>query len=846
MRRVALRGLAARKLRSTLTAIAIVLGVAMVSGTLVLTDTIEKAFDSIFSSSYEQTDAVISGTKLVEWSQTGKAQISPDVLAKVRALPEVEAAGGTILDISGDANQAKILKKDGKPIQGSNPTFGLGVDPGDERFNPFELVEGRWASGPNQFVMDLNTADKYGFGLGDRVRVAGEGPVRAFTLTGIARFGDVASLGGATIALFDVATAREVLDKTGFDAVAVAGRDGVSDEKLIDSIRTAIPVSAQVRTGDEQAKEDGEGVDEFVTFIRYFLLGFGGVALFVGAFVIFNTLSITVAQRTKELATLRTLGASRRQVLRSVVLEGFVLGVVASAIGLGLGVLLAKGLTALFSALNLDMPQADMVFKWRTVVVAMLTGTIVTLVASVWPAVRATRIAPISAVRDGGVVVKKPSRKTLVFGLIVTGLSVFGLVYGTLGEGVSTAARVLGIGLGALGIFIGLAAIAPRLVRPLAHVVGLPAARLGGAAGRLARENAVRNPGRTASTAAALMIGLTLVSFVAVFGKALLESDENALDKQLATSHVITSQSGWDTVPVGAGRLAAAAPGVRLASAVRGDRAQKLGAGEVDVSGVDPKTIAGAYNFEWLEGSQASLAMLARGDAIVREGEGHVGDTLQFMTPAGKQLEATVSGVYKKHGDLDQLLGQVVLSQATFDANFPRPADLLTLVQADSTTALEQALATYPDAKLQTGDEFISNRTAWLNDVMSLFYVLLALSVIVSLFGMVNTLVLAVFERTRELGMLRAVGMTRRQARRMIRQESVITALIGAALGLPLGVGLAALVTQSLSKYGVSFSLPVGTLAVFTVVAIVAGVLAAIAPARRAARLNVLNALQYE
>src|SRR5215203_2123818 len=623
MRRVALRGLAARKLRSTLTAIAIVLGVAMVSGTLVLTDTIEKAFDSIFSSSYEQTDAVISGTKLVEWSQTGKAQISPDVLAKVRALPEVEAAAGTILDISGDANQAKILKKDGKAIQGSNPTFGLGVDPGDERFNPFELVEGRWASGPNQFVMDLNTADKYGFRLGDRVKVAGEGPVRAFTLTGIARFGDVASLGGATIALFDVATARQVLDKTGFDAVAVAGRDGVSDEKLIDSIRTAIPVSAQVRTGDEQAKEDSAGVDEFVAFIRYFLLGFGGVALFVGAFVIFNTLSITVAQRTKELATLRTLGASRRQVLRSVVLEGFVLGVVASAIGLGLGVLLAKGLTALFSALNLDMPQADMVFKWRTVVVAMLTGTIVTLVASLWPAVRATRIAPISAVREGGMVVKKPSRKTLVFGLIVTGLSVFGLVYGTLGEGVSTAARVLGIGLGALGIFIGLAAIAPRLVRPLAHVVGLPAARLGGAAGRLARENAVRNPGRTASTAAALMIGLTLVSFVAVFGKALLESDENALDKQLATSHVITSQSGWDTVPVGAGRLAAAAPGVRLASAVRGDRAQKLGAGEVDVSGVDPKTIAGAYHFEWVEGSQASLATLTRGDAIVREGEGH-------------------------------------------------------------------------------------------------------------------------------------------------------------------------------------------------------------------------------
>ena len=846
MRRVALRGLAARKLRSVLTAIAIVLGVAMVSGTLVLTDTIDKAFDSIFSSSYEQTDAVISGTKLVEWSQTGKAQVPPDVLRKVRALPEVEAAAGTILDISGDANQAKILTKDGEPIQGNNPTFGLGVDPADERFNPFELVEGRWASGGSQVVIDLNTADEYGFRVGDRVQVAGEGPVGAYTLSGIARFGDVASLGGATIALFDVATARKVLDKTGFDAVAVAGRDGVDTRKLIDSIRTAIPVSAQVRTGAEQAAEDGEGVGEFVTFIRYFLLAFAGIALFVGAFVIFNTLSITVAQRTKELATLRTLGASRRQVLRSVVLEGFVLGIVASAIGLALGVLLAKGLTALFGALNLEMPQADMVFRWRTVVVAMLTGTIVTLVASVWPAVRATRIAPISAVREGGMIVKKPSRKTLVFGLVATGLSVFGLVYGTLGEGVSTAGRILGIGLGALGVFIGLAAIAPRLVRPLADVVGLPAARLGGAAGRLAQENAVRNPGRTASTAAALMIGLTLVSFVAVFGKALLESDENALEQQLAASHVITSQSGWDTVPVGAGRLAAAAPGVQVASAVRGDRAQKLGGGEVDVSGVDPKTIAGAYDFEWLEGSPASLAALSRGDAIVREGEGHIGDTLRLLTPAGKQLEAHVRGVYRKHGDLDQLLGQVVISQATFDANFPRPGDLLTLVQADSTGGLEQALAAFPDAKLQTGDEFISNRTAWLNDVMSLFYVLLALSVIVSIFGMVNTLVLAVFERTRELGMLRAVGMTRRQTRRMIRQESVITALIGAALGLPLGVGLAALVTQSLSEYGVSFSLPVGTLVVFTGVAVLAGILAAIAPARRASRLNVLDALQYE
>jgi putative ABC transport system permease protein len=846
MRRVALRGLAARKLRSALTAIAIVLGVAMVSGTLVLTDTIDKAFDTIFSSSYEQTDAVVSGVKLVEWSQTGKAQVPEDVLAQVRALPEVEAAAGTILDLSGDSNQAKILDRNGKAIQGSNPTFGLGVDPEDERFNPFRLVDGDWASGPREVVIDVNTAEEQGFDVGETVRVAGEGPVRSFTLAGIVRFGDVDSLGGATIALFDVATAREILNKTGFDAVAVSAREGVGQERLIDAIARILPDSAEVKTGAEQAAEDGEGVGEFVKFIRYFLLAFGGIALFVGAFVIFNTLSITVAQRTKELATLRTLGASRRQVLRSVVLEGLVLGVVASAVGLGLGVLLAKGLTALFKAVDLEMPQAATVFQARTALVAMLTGTLVTLVASVWPAVRATRIAPIAAVREGGMPVKRHSWKSLVFGLVVTGLAVFGIVYGTLGSGVSGGLRALLIGLGALGLFVGLAAVAPRLVRPLAHIVGLPGARLGGAAGRLARENAVRNPGRTASTAAALMIGLTLVSFVAVFGKALLASDESALRKQLGTSHVISSQSGWDTVPLAAGKAAAAAPGVTLASSIRGDRAQIAGGSEVDVSGVDPATIGRAYNFEWVEGSDASLAALRQGGAIVREGEGHVGDQLVFLTPAGKEISTTVRGVYEKQSDLSQLLGQVVLSQAAFDASFPRPGDMLTLVQAESTAGLERALAAFPDAKLQTGDDFIASWTAWLSDVMNLFYVLLALSVIVSLFGMVNTLVLAVFERTRELGMLRAVGMTRRQARRMIRQESVITALIGAALGIPLGVGLAALVTQSLSEYGVQFSLPVGTLAVFTIVAIVAGMLAAIAPARRAARLNVLEALQYE
>jgi putative ABC transport system permease protein len=850
MRRVALRGLLGRKLRAVLTAIAIVLGVAMVSGTFVLTDTIDRAFTNIFSSSYDQTDAVVTGRNLVDWSSTGRATVPASLLGDVRALPDVDAAAGTILDLSGDGNDATIIDKHGKAIENNNPTFGLGVNPEDERFNPFTLVEGHWATGSREVVLDANTAADEGFAVGDNVRIAAEGPAQSYHVTGIAKFGDVDSLGGATIALWDVPTAQAVLQKDGYDAIAVAAKDGVPTQRLISEITQILPNEAEVRTGAEQASEDQKGVDEFVRFIRYFLLAFGGIALFVGAFVIFNTLSITVAQRTRELGTLRSLGASRAQVLGSVVLEGLALGAAASVAGLALGIALAKGLAALFKALQLDLPRTGTVVEARTVVISLAVGIIVTVVASVVPAVKATRIAPIAAVRDGGGAVKRLSRKTFAAALVLVGLSSASLVYATLGEGLGTAPRILGLVLGAIGLFIGVAMLAPRLVRPLARLVGAPAARLGGAAGKLARENATRNPGRTASTAAALMIGLTLVTFVAVLGKGLLGSDEQSIRDQLVTSHVVTSQDGWSTVPAGAGRALAAAPAVKVASSVRYDRGRLATGHDVDVSGIDPATIGKAYAFRWEDGSEAGLSKLGRNGAIVRKDLAddetiRVGDPLLIETPSGKEITVDVAGIYDPPG-IDPLLGHVLLPQALFDHTFERPGDLYTFVTGPSEAALERSLTAYPDAKVATADQFVSDRTAWLRIVMNLFYVLLALSVVVSLFGMVNTLVLSVFERTRELGMLRAVGMTRRQARRMIRHESVITALIGAALGLPLGIGLGALVIQALSKYGASFSLPVGTLAVFTVVAILAGIVAAVAPARRAARLDVLGALQYE
>ncbi len=839
MRRVALKGLLGRKTRASLTALAIVLGVAMVSGTFVLTDTINRAFHTIFASSYAHTDLVISGKDRVSDSTSGNAVLPASLVASVQRLPDVGEAKGTILNFTGNSDQVKLLDRDGKVIGSSdNPRFGFGIDADAQKFSPFQLKAGQWASGGDDVVIDADTAAKHHFSPGDAIRVSGTGPVRQFKVVGVTRFGDLNSLGGATVAIFTVPTARQLLDKQGFDSISVVAKPGVAPQYLSREIDRILPATAQVKTGAQQAQSDDKDIAKFLNFIRIFLLAFGAVALFVGAFVISNTLSITVAQRTREFATLRTLGASRRQVLRSVVLESTVLGLAASVVGLGLGVGLAKGLSWLLDALGLSLPQTALVFAPRTAVVALLVGTGVTVLASLVPAFRATRVAPIAAVREGATVTGSRGRGRLI-GLACGLVGLILLAATAAGSG-----SLLALAAGTLLVFVGMAAIAPRLVPSLVAVVGYPGERLGGFAGALAKRNAIRNRGRTASTAAALMIGLALVTFVAVLAQGLVGSDKDAVRKQLAADYVVRPGDGSETVSTAAELAVSRAGGT--ASGVRFDRAL-VGKGSVNVNGVDANVVRGLH-FHWTQGSDATIASLRTG-AIVRKSfakDHHLGVGSSFVleTPAGKRVRLTVAGIYDPP-ELDQVPGEVVISQGKFDRSFPRPQDEFVLVTGSSERQLQAALAPFAGTKVMTREEFVTDRSAFVGKMLNLVYVLLALSVLVSVFGMVNTLVLSVFERTREFGMLRAVGMTRRQARRMVRNESIITALIGAAIGLPLGLGLAAVVIHRIGS-GITYQLPIGSLVAFVVVSIVVGIGAAVIPAKRVSRLNVLTALHYE
>ena len=852
MLKVALKGLAGRKLRALLTGLAIVLGVAMISGTYVLTDTLKAGFGQIFTSVYKSTDAVITGKSAIGNGQGG-ANIAPSfdasLLAKVEKLPGVAQADGGVSD------QAQLVGRNGKVISnGFAPGLAFSVHPnGDQHFNPLVLVAGTWPRGSHQIAIDKNTADNKHYSVGQTIGAIARGPVQQFTISGIVKLGDVASIGGATMAIFDLPTAQKLFDKVGkYDQIDVAAKPGVSPQQLVAQIRPILPSNTQVRSGEQEAQKQTSDAGDFTGILQKFLLAFGGIALFVGIFVIANTLSITIAQRAREFGTLRTIGATRRQVRRSVLVEGLLIGFFASVTGLFLGLGLAKLLEALFTGLGIDLPHGNTVFATRTIVVSLVVGTLVTVLASLLPAMRATRVQPIEAVREG---VLPPSRLAR-FGLPAAGATLIAalalLLLGGLDSSLSGTDRLLAIGVGVIASFVGLALAAPRLVPPLASFLGWPGARIGGVSGTLARENSMRNPARTASTAAALMIGLALVTAVGVLVSGIKGTFEHAVDTQFKGDYALTSQNGFTPTGIASEEAVRAVPGVTTVSGVRaGDG--KVNGSSVGVTGVQPN-VGRVINITWETGGPGVPGRLGDDGAFTssKYASDHnlqLGSPIELKLATGQMLPLKVIGTFKAPAG-GSPFGNITISSDLFDRVFQNPANVYAFINIvggvgpANTARLNAALAKFPDAKLQTEAEFKKSQEAGINTFLHLLYVLLSLSIVVSLFGIVNTLVLSVFERTRELGMLRAVGMTRRQTRRMIRYESVVTALIGAALGIPLGVGLAILIGESLGSF--TISIPWASLIVFVVAAIIAGLIAAIFPARRAARLNVLEALQYE
>jgi putative ABC transport system permease protein len=848
----ALRGLLGRKLRTVLTAIAIVLGVATVSGTYVLTDSINNAFHSIFFETRAGSDAVISGKSAFDLSGdsgTTAPSFDESLLQRVRALPDVGEAQG---QVNGEAH---LIGKDGKAIvYGGAPNLGFSIAQGDSRFNPLQLVSGNWPKA-NEVVVDKSTASKEHLKIGNVIGVEAVGPVERLRISGIVKFGSVSTIGGATLSGFDLPTAQKLFGKPGkLDEIAVAANQGVPDPKLLAEIRPILPAGTQVRTAQAQSHEDAKETDSFISFLQKFLLGFGGVALFVGSFVIANSLSITIAQRMREFATLRTIGASRTQILRSVILEALVMGVLASIVGLFAGLALAKGLFSLFDAVGFTLPNNGLTLEARTVIVALLVGIVVTLLASLRPALRATRVPPIAAVREGATLPESRfARFRLPAAIVLTLIGFGGLLAGLFVPDLGTGQILLYMLGGALLVFFGIALLSVRLVGPFAWTLGWPATKLGAAAGALARDNARRNPQRTASTASALMIGLALVTLVSLLAAGIVSSFRGAVkDIWRNADYAITAQNNFTPIPIAASEAVKKTPGVTSVADVRAGEALAFG-NKIAITAVNPPA-AHVFNLDWTDGSSSVLANLGVDGAFVDKdyAKSHhlePGSPVPLTFADGSTELFNVEGIFDPPTG-GSPFGSVTMSTTVFDQHTADPDNLYSFVvmkggqTAANEAALDRTLKEFPNAKAATRQKFIDNQISGLSSVLNILYVLLALSVVVSLFGIVNTLVLTVFERTREIGMLRAIGMTRRQVRRMIRHESVITALIGAAIGIALGIVLAALLIARVDF--IVLSVPIGQLIIFAIAAIFVGIIAAIFPARRASRLNVLEALQYE
>jgi putative ABC transport system permease protein len=845
-----LKSLWARKVRALTTTFAVVLGVAFMAGSYILTDTILAAFDEIFEKTNEGVAVVITSENLVKQESGETPTISATLLPEVQRTPGVKLAAGAIstpggfFDSEGDSIGSKFA-----------PKFISSVQPAP--LEAFEYVDGHPPHGPREASIDKGAAESSDLALGDEIELAGRTKAVRYKLVGLIDLGG-ASFGGASIAQVTLSEAQRITGKEGeLDQISVAAEPGVTPLQLKRRIERELPPSVRVETGGENADRNSDEIRENLGFLQTMLLVFAFVALFVGAFLIFNTFSITVAQRISEFGMLRTLGASRDQILRSVIVEALAIGLLGALLGIAGGYLIAILLNALFEAIGVDLPTTDLVMKTRTIVVSLVIGVGVTLFSSLIPALRSTRVPPIAALHA---YVPSTSRRRLALNAAFAALLGLGglaaLLLGLFGGADGDAAALL-MGVGAVAIVLGVSLFSPRLVPPIAAAAGWPLERLRRLLGRLARENAQRNPGRTAITAAALMIGLALVAFVTVFAAGLKSSIAEAVDDTFRGDLVIQNSDGFSPIPPGAAVAAREVPGVELVATLRATEARlgDRGGSKLRVNSLS-KDASEVFELEWVEGGPETLRSLGDGEALVEDGfaSSHdlaVGDELRLLSQKGDRPRLRVAGTYETKAGL---VGSVVVTPAVMARDFNQPQDTIDFVKAApgvSAAAVQARLEKllerdFPTAEALNQAELKKNQEDQINQLLGLIYALLVLAIVISLFGIANTLALSIHERTRELGMLRAIGMSRRQVRTMIRYEAVITALIGAILGMILGLVFAALIAQPLKDEGFVLSYPVGSLIVLMALAGLAGVLAAIAPARRASRLNVLESLQYE
>ena len=843
MLRIALKGILGRKARLVLTSLAVILGTAFLSGTAVFSATLNRTFDNLFSDVFRNVDSYVRSTQVIEadFGAEERQRIPAELIAMIEAVPGVG-------DVQGDIQAfARIIGKDGQPLgsEGAGPpTFG---SVGEEfKGALWTISEGKFPSNSTEVALDEASAKAGNYVVGDIVKVVAQTGSREFTLVGIAGYGDVRSPGGATFALFDLATAQEFLAKPGFvDAILISGDGSASDEELAQAINAIIPSSykTETLTGAEITKETQDQIGSALSFFSILLSTFSYIALGVGSFVIYNVFSISAAQRQRENALLRAIGASKKQVTRALMIESVVVGLFGSTIGLFAGIGLSKGLSALLKAASIDLPSGDLVVPSSAVVNTIVVGLIVT-VASAWlPARRAGRVPPLAAMRETAIEVVALTRRRTQFGLFLIALGAATIV------AVTSGASNKWLGLGILFVFSGTITLGPVIARPVALLLGKPAEKFRGVTGTMARQNSARNPKRTSRTASPVLIGVALVTAVAALAASISSQIDGVFTQQFKGDYAInTNARGFG------GLSPSLADDINTLPEV--ERATGIGLLTVKIDGkgqylttLNPATVEGVFDIGLTSGSYADLTpeTIFVSQQYAENNDAKLGDTIQVTLADAQVKTLSIAGIY----EFDELAGKYTVSRdltkdttvITFDLGvYIKIKDGVS--QESARTALQAAVDKYGQGTLLSKREYIDSQSGQINQLLGLIYGLLFLSVIIAIVGIIITLLLSVFERQREIGLLRAVGMTKSQVRTTVRWESVITSLLGAVVGIVLGVGLGWVIVYALRDQGLSsFSVPVGPTVSILIMAFVIGVLAAVYPAWRATRVNLLAAI---